>query len=159
MRQLGASRTAILAILLSTSALGADEPAATATFTLQRIGSKSAATLLRTIVGTRELLLPDDHTLKTTDHRARLELAGELLAAIDTAEIVASQSFTTGDETVIAVVPLRVISPAAAMQAMRKLEIHKIATLAEPPTIVVRDTPEQVTLAVDALAAVDQQQD
>ena len=151
MRRLAAAAFAISAVLLSAWPAAAEEQPETKTFAFQQLRAADAATVLRTIVGIRELTASDDHSLEITGEQALVRLATELLSALDALEVVRSQSFATGDDTVIAVIPLSEVSAADAMLSMRKLEIRRIAALDDGPVVVVRDTPDQVALAIDVL--------
>jgi hypothetical protein len=142
---------AILMALLSTRLASADDQTDTRTFALHYLRAQDAATIVRTITGIRKLAAPDAHSIEATGTRVALQLTAELLSALDAPEVEPSQTFTTGDETAVAVIPLRDISPSAAMAALRKLQIQRVAASVEPAVVVVRDTPEQVASAIAAL--------
>ena len=151
MNRLAAVGLAIITILLSTTFVAAEEQPDTRTFTLRHLTSSEAATLLRTIVGVEKISGSDDHTLDATGSQASLHLATELLSALDVPEVVPSQSFTTGNDTVIAVIPLRDILASDAMHMVRELRIQRLVALDKRQVLVVRDTPEQVASVIATL--------
>ena len=142
---------AILMALLSIRPLSADDQSPSRTFTLQHMTARDAATVVRTIAGIRELTAPDDRTIEVTATEGSIQLAAELLSALDAPKVEPSQTFTTGDETVVSVIPLRNISPSEAMAALREIKIQRVSATGKPAVVVVRDTAEQVELAVEAL--------
>ena len=150
-----------LTALVSTPPVVAEEQTEARTFVLHHIQSRGAATIVRTIVGIPHLAIKDEHTLELTDTRARLELTAELLTALDVEEIAPTKSLPTDDDSVIAIIPLQGASSKDVTQTMLELKIRRSATVAEPPVaVVLRDTPEQVALAKEALdKAHGQQQD
>jgi hypothetical protein len=139
---------AVLMVLASSQLLTADDQSTTQRFTLQHMKARDAATVLRTIAGIRQLTAPDDHSLEIVGAETPIQLSAELMRALDTPDVTASQSFTTGDDTVVAVIPLGHVSPADAMMALRKLSLQRIATSLEPDVVVVRDSAEQVAIAI-----------
>lgn len=144
----------VLALTTLVSALPAvaEEKAETKKFVLEHIQSRDVATAIRTIVGAQRFTAKDEHSLEVTDTRARLQLTAELLAALDVAEMTSTKSLSTDDDSVIAIIPLRDVSPEDIIQTMLELEIRRSATVAQPPVaVVLRDTREQVALALEAL--------
>lgn len=151
MHRLAAVGLAIFTTLSSIPFAAAEEQSETRTFALHQMVSPDAATVLSTIAGIRQLNVQHDHNLQATGGPAALRIATELLSALDAPEIAPSQSFTTGDDTVIAVIPLSGISPSDAMLALRELKLQRVAALDRRSVVVVRDTPEQVTRALATL--------
>lgn len=141
----------VLMALLSISLASADDQSDSKSFTLQHLKPRDAATVVRTIAGIRHLAAPDDETIEISGTQVALHLTAELLSALDVPEIDPSQNFTTGDETVVAVIPLRDILPSEAMAALRELRLQRVAALVEPAVVVVRDTADQVKLAIAVL--------
>ena len=155
MNRLAAAALALTS-LVSTLPAVAEQQAETRSFVVAHLRLPDAATVVRTIVGVEHLAAKGERGLEVTGTRAHLQLTAELLAALDVAEIAPTQGMATSDDSVVAVIPLREISSADAMLAMRELEMRRAATLTGPAAaVVVRDTPERVALAVEALRAAD----
>lgn len=142
----------VLTTLVATLPAVAEEQAETRKFVLTHIQSRDVATALKTIVDIQHLAIQDEHSLEVTDTHARVELAAELLAALDVAEIAPTQGLSTGDDSVIAIIPLQEASSKDVIQTMTELKIRRSATVAaQPAAVVLRDTPGQVALAREAL--------
>jgi len=154
MTRLAAAALALMT-LVSTPPAVAEEPAETKSFVLAHLRLPDAATALRTIVGVERLAAKDERSLDVTGTPAHLQLTAELLAALDVAKLALTR-LSTDDDSVIAVIPLHGISSKDAMLAMRELEMRRAASVTEPAAaVVVRDTPERVALAIEALRTAD----
>lgn len=146
---------AITWVLLAASQASAQQ-AETRTFELQHLRVQHAATVLRSIVGIRLLEVADERTIAITGEPDAALLSTELMTALDTATVVLSRQFTTGDETAVAVIPLRDMSAREAMETLRELQLQRVTAHDGPAVVVVRDTPDRVS---SAIAALDQPSD
>ena len=147
-----AAAVLVLTTLVSTLPAVAEEQAETRKFVLTHLQSRDVATAVRTIVGIKHFAIKDEHSLEVTDTRERVQLTAELLAAIDVAEIAPIPGLSTEDDSVVAIIPLRETSAEDVTATMLELKIRRSATVANPAVaVVLRDTPEQVALAREAL--------
>jgi hypothetical protein len=129
----------------------ADETQAV-TFSLNNASSPVAATVLRTIVETRNLKADDDHTLTVRDTPEKLELATAVVKMLDTtADTADTTPLSASDGSVIAAVVLNRASSKEVMDVLRtELQIARIATAGEK-RIFLRDTDSQIQAALKVI--------
>lgn len=124
---------------------------------LQRIDAKDAVTILRAIAGLREIEVVDARTVRIQSPPEKLLVARKVLELAEGARgsDLEVARYEVGDGTHVAAVALRHASGNEVMGALRTLGIARIAVLDEPPTVVVRDSAEQVQAALQAILARD----
>lgn len=152
----------LLTAVLSGCPTLAQDGRSTATLDLRHLSSKDAATLVRTVVGTRDVEMVDDDTLRVTDSAATRRLAETVLEMVEPREDRAPTVAThrAPDGTVLAVVPLREATSRDAMAALQPLRIARTVWLTEPRVVAVRDGEEAVAEALrvlDELEAADRE--
>jgi len=156
----------LVAVLLLAAAAAAEEPTATTTETtetaaisLDRLSVAGALTMLRTVVDTRGLEPIDDHTVGITDAPEVVALARTVIDLAEHPSDLAGEvtTHTAADGSVIAAVRLQhALLPDVARALRVEVHIKKLAFEDALPTVVVRDTPEQVAAAIALMRRLDQ---
>ena len=133
----------------------ADETQA-ATFTLNNVTSRDAATVLRTIAGVKKFEAVDDHTITVRDTQENLELAAAVVKMLDTTGDTADTTpLPAGDGSVIAAVVLDRASSVEVMDVLRReLRIARIATAGEK-RLFLRDTDSQIQAALKVIGRIE----
>ena len=129
------------------------EVAAAAELKLQTVPARDAMTVLRAVAGVRHLEIVDEHALATTDGAEAVAVATAVIEAIEHPSAVTAEIPTRalGDGSALASVLLDRASPSEVLTALRKLRIAHIAVLSQPAVVTLRDTPEKLMLALDAV--------
>lgn len=130
----------------------------TADLRLQQLKPADALTLLRTMVGARQLEIVDEHTIRISDAPETVLLAKTLVELAEHPSEVAERIPTqkTADGTVVASVRLRRASLKDASAALRsKLAIARMAMNSELSTLMIRDRPDQVAAALDLIRGLE----
>ena len=151
----------ILAVAPGTAIAGTtaeDAGGGTREFELGNVQFPEAATVLRTIVGTRQIEQIGDHGLRVTGTPETLEVAERVVQMIDlpTADSNGLESFhvpSGGD--VVAGIGLRNVSAPDAMEVLRILRVSRIATCCYGASMILRDTPEQIEAARKLIEAME----
>jgi hypothetical protein len=126
------------------------------TFSLNNATIPVAATVLRTIVGVKNLEADDDHTLTVRDTQETLELAAAVVKMLDATDDTAETTpLSASDGSVIAAVVLNRASSKEVMVALQKeLHIARIATAGEK-RIFLRDTDSQIQAALKVIGRLE----
>jgi hypothetical protein len=134
-------------------ARAADEATQELTFHLTQIAARDAATLLRTIAGTKNISGVDDSTIVIRDTPENLDLATAVVGMADTSGATSPEGrLAVSDDTVIASVALEHASARDVMLALRtQVQIARIATLGEKK-VFLRDTDSQITAALKVIS-------
>lgn len=123
------------------------------TFSLSNVTIPEAATVLRTIVGVKNLKADDDHTLTVHDTPEKLELAAAVVKMLDATDD--TTPLPAGDGSVIAAVVLNHASSKEVMDELRKeLQIARIATAGEK-RVFLRDTDSQIQAALKVIGRLE----
>jgi hypothetical protein len=154
------NKLAVAFVIASTActasiAYPADETQAL-TFNLKNTTSPDAATVLRTIVGVRNLEAADDHTITVRDTREKLDLAAAVVKMLDATDDTADTTpLSAGDGSTIAAVALNRASSKEVMVALREeLRIARIATAGEK-RVFLRDTDSQIQAALEVIGRLE----
>lgn len=153
--------SSLVAVALLAVPAAADEPTATETaeIALHQLEAPGALTLLRTIADTRGLKLVDERTVRVTDSPEVVALAKAVVDLAENPSDLAGEVTTLAapDGSAIAAVRVQHAALADVGTALRvEVKIRKMAFDEALSTIVVRDTPEQVQAALDAIRRLDQ---
>ena len=130
----------------------AAEEAQAATFSLSNATTAQAATVLRTIVGIKDLKFGDDHTITVRDTREKVELAEAVVKLLDAADdAVDTTPLPAGDGSVIVAVVLNHASSGEVILALQKeLQFARSAGAGEK-RVILRDTDSQVMKALKVI--------
>ena len=122
------------------------------TFSLKNATSPVAATVLRTIVGVKNLQAADDHTITVRDTQEKLDLATAVVKMLDTTGDTADTTpLSAGDGSVIVAVVLNRASSGEVIVALQKeLQIARSAGAGEK-RVFLRDTDSQVQAALKVI--------
>lgn len=125
---------------------------------LQQLKPADALTLLRTMVGARQLEIVDEHTIRISDAPETIVLAKTVVELAEHPSEVAERIPTheTADGTVVASVRLRHASLKDVSAALRsKLAIARMAMNSDLSTVMIRDRPDQVAAALDLIRGLE----
>ena len=149
-------KLAVAFVIVSTActtsiAYPADETQAV-TFSLNNATVPQAATVLRTIVGVKNLKADDDHTLTIHDTPEKLELAAAVVKMLDATDDTADTTpLSAGDGSVIVVVVLNRAPSGEVIAALQKeLQIARSAGAGEK-RVFLRDTDSQIQAALKVI--------
>ena len=142
----------IASTVCTTCTAYAAEEAKAATFTLSNATTPQAATVLRTIVGIKDLKIDDDHTITVRDTRDKLELAEAVVKLVDAGDdTVDTTPLPAGDGSVIVAVVLKGASSGEVILALQKeLQFARSAGAGEK-RVILRDTDGQVMKALKVI--------
>lgn len=148
----------VVGALLGLGGVTSAAVAASAEIRLHQVSSRDGLVVVRAIAGTDDIEVLDEETLRVEDAPERLRLAETVLEMIDPPPEQPRQvrRHEAGDGSVVLSAPLRDASPRDVMSALRsELRIRRVAVMEEPPTIVVRDSDEQVEAALKLVRRLD----
>lgn len=146
----------------ATVAPGTAAPAAevlqTEEIRLRRIDAEDARTIVRAMAGIREVEIVDGQTIRLRSSAERVLLARKVLELAEASEGGEPEvaKYEVGDGTHVAAVALQHAAGHELMVSLRTLGIRRIAVVESPPTVLVRDSAEQVQAALQLILAKDQ---
>lgn len=146
----------------ASAAPGAAAPAAevlqTEEIRLQRIDAKDAVTIVRAMAGIREIEVVDGQTIRVQSSPEKVLLARKVLELAEAGKGAEPKvaRYEVGDGTHVAAVALQQAGGHELMGSLRTLGIRRMAFVESPPTVLVRDSAEQVQAALQLILAWDQ---
>ncbi len=142
----------IASTVCTTCAASAAEETQAATFSLSNAATPQAATVLRTIVGIKDLKIDDDHTITVRDTREKVELAEAVVKLLDAADdAVDTTPLPASDGSVIVAVVLKGASSGEVILALQQeLQFARSAGAGEK-RVILRDTDGQVMKALKVI--------
>lgn len=145
--------TALALVALGAVPAPGAEVVTAAELKLQTVPARDAVTVLRALAGVRDLEIVDEHTLASTDGADVVAVATAVLESIEHPSSVGVEIPTRklGDGSALASVRLERAAPSEVLSALRKLRIAHLAVLSQPAVVALRDTPEKMQLALDAV--------
>lgn len=148
----------VACVALSASLASADESTQTADFNLQRVNSKGALVVLRTLANTRRIVAVDDHTVRISDDESKIAEVRAIVGLIEN-PTEGSASVQLADGSTVAIATLRQASAIDVLKALRtKLQIRRVATIEtddSSSSVLVRDSNERAQEALKLIAEMD----
>jgi len=141
------------AVLLAAGSGLAAEPDTTADLAIHAVDAKEALPALRALAGVMDPELVDLHTVRVTGNPEELALARAVVELIETAGPDAPRVATRegADGSRIARVAVTKGTSRQALGELRRLGVRKIAALDSAGIVLMRDSPKQVEVALEAL--------
>jgi len=140
--------------MVSLAPVSASDAVVTTDLPVQRLPSRDALVILRSMVAeARQWKVVDEHTVRVTAAPETVELAKVALDLAEHPSDLADNVPTRemGDGTVLACVRVQHAKLEDVMKALRKKAVRRLATNSAVPSVMVRDTPSQVSTAIEVV--------
>ncbi|MBZ0113825.1 MAG: hypothetical protein K8J08_15290 [Thermoanaerobaculia bacterium] len=159
------SRTSVLAIgvalVLSAASIlalpvpSADTPVESLMLELRQTSPASAATAIRTLVGSAKIEIVGEHSLKIRDSTQNLSIAEDVIGMLEQPRTDADRPIfrsVPSDDTVIVAVSTDGLSPGDLMKALREeTRSRKVVVDSATSTLMIRDSQKGVDAALEIL--------